>query len=282
MGSLGCRSVPTLTQRTFPSDQAVQRELLGPAEHPAANNLHLVRSLLAELTAEGELVLDPMAGTGSTGLLAALSGRNALCVDCERRNVDAGAARWNELRQQMSMLPYGTFEYVHGDAGEYRAPQMADAIIFSPPFVDSLPSDGRDGAYWDAFFAEKSRRDGRAYNGTRRAFSRTYGTSERNIGGIRSYEAYGAAMERVFARCAENLDIGGRIAVIVRDVIRDGAVTPLVADTAAWLEVAGEFAVEEEWRRPLRQLGLWTRVRQNKGEPVIVEESVLIGSRILS
>lgn len=269
-----------LTQREFPSDQAIQRELLGPADHPAANNLHLVRALLAELTGEGQLVLDPMAGTGSTGLLAAMAGRNALCVDCEPGHVEYGKARWERIRSQMSLLPYGSFEYVVGDAAEYVSPELADAIIFSPPFVDSLPSDDRDPAYWDAFFGEKGKREGRTYSGTKKAYARTYGSSGENVGAIRDYASYGEAMDRVFARCAENLALGGRIAVIVRDVIRDGAPTPLVADTCDWIEAGEQIVIEEEWRRRLTQLGLWTRVRQNKGEPVVVEESVLIGSRV--
>jgi len=53
--------------------------------HPAKMNLHLLNYLIQRYTNEGDTLLDPMSGTGSTGIIAGLNGRNVICIDLEKK-----------------------------------------------------------------------------------------------------------------------------------------------------------------------------------------------------
>ncbi|MCR6692821.1 MAG: site-specific DNA-methyltransferase, partial [archaeon YNP-LCB-003-016] len=53
--------------------------------HPAKANTKLLEYLILNYTKPGDVILDPMAGSGSTGVVAALHGRNAIQIDIERK-----------------------------------------------------------------------------------------------------------------------------------------------------------------------------------------------------
>lgn len=51
--------------------------------HPAAKPVELMRYLIRQTTDPGDLILDPFAGSGTTGVAAALEGRRCLLVEKE-------------------------------------------------------------------------------------------------------------------------------------------------------------------------------------------------------
>jgi site-specific DNA-methyltransferase (adenine-specific) len=53
----------------------------GNVRHPAEKPVPLLRELLESSSRQGETVLDPYAGSGSTGVAAILTGRNAVLVE---------------------------------------------------------------------------------------------------------------------------------------------------------------------------------------------------------
>ena len=53
--------------------------------HPAKANVLLLYYLIKKYTKEGDVVLDPLAGTSSTGIIASLLGRHAICVELEQK-----------------------------------------------------------------------------------------------------------------------------------------------------------------------------------------------------
>jgi hypothetical protein len=59
-------------------------------EHPAKANVSLLEFLILKYTEEGDTILDPMAGSFSTVIIAILKGRNAIGVDIEKRYADWG------------------------------------------------------------------------------------------------------------------------------------------------------------------------------------------------
>lgn len=61
--------------------------------HPTEKPLDLLRELIESSSRTGETVLDPFAGSGSTGVAAVLSGRKAVLVEVERRYVDLAIER---------------------------------------------------------------------------------------------------------------------------------------------------------------------------------------------
>lgn len=55
----------------------------GSADHPAAKSLALMRYLVRKLVPPGGLILDPFAGSGTTGVAASLEGRRCLLIEKE-------------------------------------------------------------------------------------------------------------------------------------------------------------------------------------------------------
>src|SRR3990170_2657462 len=101
-------------------------------KHPAKAVLHMIRWIIENYTQEGDTILDPMAGTGSTGIMASLLGRNAILVEYEQKFVDM-------IQQNINLLvtsgkAKGKVIVVKGDARKLGDVLLADRIMFSPPF----------------------------------------------------------------------------------------------------------------------------------------------------
>lgn len=61
--------------------------------HPSEKPTPLLRELIESSTRQGDLVLDPFGGSGSTAVAAILAGRRAVIIDTERRWVDLAVER---------------------------------------------------------------------------------------------------------------------------------------------------------------------------------------------
>lgn len=75
-------------------------EYTGNKAHPTEKAVSIIEPLIRSFSREGDLVLDPFAGSGSTCVAAALAGRRYLGIDLEARYCElarkrlAGAARY--------------------------------------------------------------------------------------------------------------------------------------------------------------------------------------------
>ena len=67
-------------------------------EHPTAKPLTLMTELVALFTDEGETILDPFAGSGTTGVAAKLNGRKAILIEREEKYCEIAAKRLAETR----------------------------------------------------------------------------------------------------------------------------------------------------------------------------------------
>lgn len=61
--------------------------------HPSEKPVALMRELIESSTRSGDIVLDPFAGSGSTGVAAVLSGRRAVLIDMDERWAALSAQR---------------------------------------------------------------------------------------------------------------------------------------------------------------------------------------------
>ena len=103
--------------------------------HPAKMNLNLLRWILETYTEPGEVVLDPMAGTGSTIVLASILGRHGVAVEYEPRFCDMIRANIRLTERQATLTPKGRMICIQGDARELsKLLEESDAIITSPPY----------------------------------------------------------------------------------------------------------------------------------------------------
>lgn len=102
--------------------------------HPAKMSLPLQLWIISKYTKEGEVILDPMAGSG-TLLVSCSMGRNVICVDLEDKFVKIMEGNWEKIQQRGPQLGYkmGWAKILQGDARNLEG-ILADKCIFSPPY----------------------------------------------------------------------------------------------------------------------------------------------------
>jgi DNA modification methylase len=105
--------------------------------HPAKANTKLLEFLILKYTEEGDVVLDPMAGSGSTGVVAALHGRDAILVDIEPKYYEFMVRAKERVERAQTLSRKGRITCILGDARELsRLLQDIDVCITSPPYGD--------------------------------------------------------------------------------------------------------------------------------------------------
>lgn len=110
--------------------------------HPAKMNLNLLKWILKTYTKPGQVVLDPMAGTGSTIILAALLGRHGIAVELEPAFCEMIKENISRTEKQSSLMTQGEMICIQGDAQSLDLGSDSDAIIVSPPYSNT-ELDGR-------------------------------------------------------------------------------------------------------------------------------------------
>ena len=68
-------------------------------KHPTQKPIDLLRRIVLASTKKGEVVLDPFAGSSTTGLSAFLFGRKFIGIDTEKQYLDLSKKRFNDLKK---------------------------------------------------------------------------------------------------------------------------------------------------------------------------------------
>jgi DNA modification methylase len=111
--------------------------------HPAKANTRLLEFLIEKYTRPGDVVLDPMAGTGSTGVVAALHGRNAVQVEIEEKFYEWMERAREKVEKHQTLAPKGRIVNIRGDARRLsELLSKAGVVITSPPYSDSISRQG--------------------------------------------------------------------------------------------------------------------------------------------
>jgi site-specific DNA-methyltransferase (adenine-specific) len=72
-------------------------------DHPTPKPLSVVEKLIRQATNEGDTVIDPFMGSGTTGVACVKLGRNFIGIEKEPKYYDIAARRIAEAQQQMVM-----------------------------------------------------------------------------------------------------------------------------------------------------------------------------------
>uniref|UniRef100_A0A6M3M8Z8 site-specific DNA-methyltransferase (cytosine-N(4)-specific) n=3 Tax=viral metagenome TaxID=1070528 RepID=A0A6M3M8Z8_9ZZZZ len=111
--------------------------------HPAKMCLNLLRWILETFTSPNDTVLDPMAGTGSTMVLASLLGRHGVAVEYEPRFCEMIRENIVRTERQTTLTPKGGMTCIQGDARELsKLLEESDTIITSPPYGEAQSGGG--------------------------------------------------------------------------------------------------------------------------------------------
>lgn len=146
--------------------------------HPAKMNLNLLRWILKTYTSEGDVILDPMAGTGSTIVLASLLGRHGVAVEYEPRFCEMIKENIKRTERQSTLTPKGRMSCIQGDTRELsKLLGKSDAIITSPPYSGTLSKD--EGGH-----TEDRYKEGQKNLGMEKRLPIPYSASRGNIGNL--------------------------------------------------------------------------------------------------
>lgn len=102
----GCEQLPARLAELYTGSSRKPRVLRNI--HPTVKPVELMRWLVKLVTPPGGVVLDPFAGSGSTGIAAVVEGREFLGIEREARYVDIACARlthWAAGAAQEGVLP---------------------------------------------------------------------------------------------------------------------------------------------------------------------------------
>ena len=269
--------------------------------HPAKGHIGLWWEIIERHTLQGQTILDPMAGIGTT-MLAALLGRNVVCVEMESHFVAPMRASWEKMRQHGPMMGHtlGQVAIIQGDARCLPLGQQVEAVVTSPPYSgeglgngEGPAAGGSEGRYgrWakgthtlnasytrpvDAVvtsppFGEAQTGGGIAKVGyigdpgmAQRVYSAKAMASDTadNIGNLRG-KKYWEAMRQVYAGCHQVLRSGGVMVLVVKGFTREGQYVDLPQQTVDCCQELG-FKVRERWERELWSLSFWRILQQRK------------------
>lgn len=206
--------------------QRAGRYLAASSAHPGKMLPALAARILTEYSAPGELVLDPMAGSGTTLVEAALLGRRVIGVELEPRWADLARAN---LDHMLGPTERRLAEVRVGDAA--RLPELLGSQARHVDLVVVSPQYGCDAGVID-------KPGWLARRGLCPTGSLNYSTDRANVGHARG-PAYAAAMARVYAGCAAVLRPGGLLVTITKNTRRRGRCFDLAGVTVALARATG-------------------------------------------
>ncbi len=121
----------------FKRDTSFRKQFFVPESfaHPAKMDSALLLWIVERYTKPGEVILDPMAGSGTT-MLACTLGRDVVLVELEEKFCKMMGANW-ELVKMRPQLGYsmGGCQIIQGDARQLEG-LLIDKCIFSPPYAE--------------------------------------------------------------------------------------------------------------------------------------------------
>jgi DNA modification methylase len=120
-------------QEFFYEKRDIRDKTIHPAMYPIALPAHFIKLL----THEGELVLDPFVGAGSTLLAAQDLGRNAVGFDLQQKYVDLSLSRLSQSRLTGTSKQIAIADDAH-NIPKYLKKNSVALSITSPPYPQFL------------------------------------------------------------------------------------------------------------------------------------------------
>ena len=207
--------------------------------HPAKFPESLVGEFIEFFTKQGERVLDPMAGTGSTLVAALKAGRHSYGFELNpgyakiARKVVQG--EMDSLGDAVSHLDA---RVITGDAGDAQqlfqnyAITEVDYIITSPPYWDMLHARGAQN--------QKVRRDDSELDVT-------YSNNPNDLGNIHDYELFLDRLVQIYQNLEPYLRDRAYLTIIVKNIKKGGQIYTLAWDLASRLASTYTLKDEKIW-----------------------------------
>ncbi|MCF2138174.1 MAG: hypothetical protein K9W43_13165 [Candidatus Thorarchaeota archaeon] len=220
-----------------------QSQLTHPAKYPE----ELVERFVTFFTREGQWVLDPFAGVGSTLIASKRLHRNSVGIELvdEFVTIAQEALETVSDASEAHMLVGDSAKITSVLGDHFPTAPVFDLLMTSPP-------------YWNML--RKSRGNNETVHKERlqKGLPQVYSSSSQDLGNIDSYEDYLDGVVHVLRETQPFLRSGAYVVVIVqnmRDV--DGVVRPVAWDLARRLSEVYILRQEQIWCQDNKRLGCW-------------------------
>jgi DNA modification methylase len=207
--------------------------------HPAKFPETLAMEFISFFTKKGGMVLDPMAGTGSTLIAALRMGRHSFGIELNPVYADIARQAIEMEKQSLDLIDQDvTCEIFTGDAANTmdivveKNFQPVDYIFTSPPYWDMLHARGAS--------TQKHRRSSQELD----VF---YSDNPADLGNISDYDSFIEKLSTIYDDMNSVLKPGGYMTVIVKNVKKGGRIYPLAWDLANRLNNSYELKDEKIW-----------------------------------
>jgi DNA modification methylase len=207
--------------------------------HPAKFPETLAREFIEFFTKRGQVVLDPMAGTGSALVAALQIGRHSYGI--ELNSGYAGIARQVVAEERVALGEAAAglvAEVICGDATQIarhaveRQMPLIDYVITSPPYWDMLHARGAE--------TQKKRH-------ATPELDVFYSADPNDLGNITEYEEFLERLARIYEGLQPYLRSRAYLTIIVKNVKKGGKIYPLAWDLARRLGQTYVMKDERIW-----------------------------------
>ncbi|MCX7609473.1 MAG: DNA methyltransferase, partial [Anaerolineales bacterium] len=186
--------------------------------HPAKFPETMAQEFIEFFTKRGQIVLDPMVGTGSTLIAALRAGRHSYGIELNPKYAAIAKQLVQEERLALGDAAASlTAEVIIGDAAQataYGLP-ICDYVLTSPPYWDMLHARGAE--------TQKKRRSSPGLD----VF---YSDDPNDLGNIHDYETFLEKLVNIYAGLKPLLRPKAYLTVIVKNVKKGGRMYPLAWD----------------------------------------------------
>jgi DNA modification methylase len=204
--------------------------------HPAKFPETLAQEFIEFFTKRGQVVLDPMAGTGSTLVGALRAGRHSYGVELNPAYAEIARQVVQEEKDALGSEADGLAALViSGDAVrlgklavEHDLPAI-DYVLTSPPYWDMLRARGAH--------TQKARR-------TDEALDVFYSDDPNDLGNVSDYEQFLERLAYIYENLQTLLRPGAYLTIIVKNVKKGGKLYPLAWDLGRRL--GNTYALKDE------------------------------------
>ena len=200
--------------------------------HPAKFPETLAQEFIEFFTKSGQMVFDPMVGTGSTLLACLRSGRSGIGLELNPAYADIARELIAEERERLGPTVSDLhIEVLTGDAADlqsFNLPQI-DYVLTSPPYWDMLHARGAE--------TQRQRRDSSELDVT-------YSDDPADLGNISDYDEFLDRLVQIYAGLKSYLRPRSYLTVILKNVKKKGTIYPLAWDVAR--NLAGVYTLKDE------------------------------------
>jgi DNA modification methylase len=204
----------------------------GVLVHPAKFPETMAQEFIEFFTRRGGIVLDPMAGTGSTLIAALRAGRNSCGIELNPKYAEIACQLVAEERAALGQSVESlTSNVITADAAAALTLELPsfDYVLTSPPYWDMLHARGAE--------TQKKRRGSAELD----VF---YSDDPNDLGNLHDYETFLARLVAIYAGLKPLLRPKAYLTIIVKNVKKGGKIYPLAWDLGR--ELGKVYALKDE------------------------------------